>query len=193
MLIKLLKKLLQFTFAVLLISIILGLILPQSYSVDKTIQINSSQNTIRVLVGDFKQWHKWSPWQQISPSTTFIISEPSAGVGAYQSWESMWGFGEMTITAMSGSEITFNVLLNEENIIKGTLSFVNNSKALTVTCQIKGQATNALFSGYVAFITQYILNNAVTLGLNNLKATAQLNDKQITAENYGNKNSTSAH
>lgn len=169
----------------------IGLTLPQSYSVSKTIEINASTDTIKRLVVDFNEWHKWSPWQQVDPSIQFTVSEPSAGIGAHQSWLGKWGFGEMTITELTNNKMVFNILLNEEDSVRGTFIFSEHPKSVSVACHIEGQANTLLISGYMAIFSEYILNNTVTLGLNNLKTVAQLSDTKKVMENHDSQNSTS--
>nr|WP_301003346.1 SRPBCC family protein [Pseudoalteromonas sp.] len=172
-----------------MVFIVVGLLLPQSYHVQKSIKINARPPVIKSLVEDFTQWYKWSPWQQIDPNIKFNIGEPSSGVGAYQSWQGKWGYGEMTISSLSANEVAFNVLFNQEYIITSTLLFSPNTK--TVTWHIEGQATVPLISGYVAILAESILGNITTLGLNNLKTVAQLSDAQTIMESHDNQNRTS--
>lgn len=191
MVIKLLKVLFKYVLILLLIVVVVGLLLPQDYRVSKHVEINANTSTIKTLVTDFNQWHTWSPWQQVDPTIEFIVNEPGAGVGAHQSWVGKWGYGEMTITSLSDDEMSFNILLNNEHIIEGTLTFSPQANANIVTCYIEGQSTTLLISGYMALVYEYILNNTLELGLNNLKTVAQLSDIQSVANSHDSKNSTS--
>ena len=179
----------QFSIILLLVFVVVGLLLPQNYHVQKSIKINARAPAIKSLVEDFTQWYKWSPWQQIDPNIKFNIGEPSSGAGAYQSWEGKWSKGEMTISALSDNEVVFSVLFNQEHIITSKLLFSPHTK--TVTWQIEGQATMPLISGYVAIFAENILGNIVTLGLNNLKTVAQLSDAQAIMESHDSQNRTS--
>jgi len=191
MVIKLLKVLFKYVLVLLLIIVVVGLMLPQDYSVSKRVEINANTSTIKTLVADFNQWRTWSPWQQVDPTIEFVVNEPGAGVGAHQSWVGKWGYGEMTITSLSDDKMSFNILLNDEHIIEGTLTFSPQANANTVTCFIEGQSTTLLISGYMALVYEYILNNTLELGLNNLKTVAQLSDIQSVANSHDSKNSTS--
>jgi predicted PurR-regulated permease PerM len=191
MVIKLLKVLFKYVLVLLLIVVVVGLLLPQDYRVSKHVEINANTSTIKTLVADFNQWHTWSPWQQVDPTIEFIVNEPGAGVGAHQSWIGKWGYGEMTITSLNNNKMSFNILLNNEHIIEGTLTFSPQENANIVTCYIEGQSTTLLISGYMALVYEYILNNTLELGLNNLKTVAQLSDIQSVANSHDSKNSTS--
>jgi len=171
--------------------VVIGLLLPQHYHVQKSIKINARPAVIKSLVADFSHWYKWSPWQQIDPNVEFNIGEPSTGTGAYQSWRGKWGQGEMTISSLTANEIVFNVLFNQEHIITSKMQF--NQQTKIVTWHIEGQATAPLISGYVAIFAENILGNIVTLGLNNLKTVAQLSDPQTIMESHDSQNRTSPH
>jgi hypothetical protein len=164
--------------------IVVGLLLSPNYSAQKSIKINANPHIIKSLVTDFSQWHKWSPWKKIDPSITFYLGKPSAGIGAHQSWQSKWGTGEMTITALSEKSMEFTILLAQEHIITGNILFIQNAKNVTVSLQINGQATTPLISGYVAILSERLLNNTLALGLNNLKTVAQLSDAQAVMASH---------
>ena len=190
MFIKPLKILTQGILLLLLIIILIGLILPQSYSVNKTIEINADIKVVKPLIIDFNKWQKWSPWEKVDPSIRFTLGEPSSGLGAHQSWKGKWGYGEMIITSVSQNKVSFNILLNTEHIIRGTFNLSEQRGIVTLICNIKGQTTAPLISGYTAILSKYILSNTVSLGLNNLQTVAQLSDPQRIMHSHDSQNST---
>ncbi|MBQ4856799.1 SRPBCC family protein [Pseudoalteromonas sp. MMG007] len=191
MLIKPLKMLIQSVLLLSLVLVLIGLILPQHYSVSKTVKINAAQEVVKPLFTDFSQWYKWSPWEKVDSSIEFNIGEPSSGVGAHQSWQGKWGYGEMTITAVSDNKIDFNILLNAEHIITGTFTFIEQNNTVTLTCIIEGQTTAPLISGYTAILSEYVLKNTVSLGLNNLQTIAQLSNPKRVEKSHDSQNSPS--
>ena len=190
MLIKSLKILIKCVLLLLLVLALVGLILPQSYSVNKTIEINANLKVIKPLITDFSQWQKWSPWEKVDPSIRFTLGEPSSGLGAHQSWKGKWGYGEMIITSVSQNKVSFNILLNAEHIIRGTFNLSEQNGIVTLICNIKGQTTAPLISGYTAILSEYVLSNTVSLGLNNLQTVAQLSDPQRIMHSHDSQNST---
>lgn len=189
--IKFFKILIKTLLLLVLVAILIGLTLPQNYSVNKNIQINANVATVKSLVSDFGLWHTWSPWGKVDPSITFIIGEPSSGIGAHQSWQSDWGDGEMTITSLSQNKMTFNALLKNEHIIEGEITFTQVEGMVNVTCNINGQTNTPLISGYLSVFNEYVLSNTVLLGLNNLQTVAQLRDQKTQLDNNDSKISPS--
>ncbi|URQ88098.1 SRPBCC family protein [Pseudoalteromonas sp. SCSIO 43088] len=157
-----------------MISLVIGLMLSPQYTVHKSIKVNASSAEIASLIGDFNQWPKWQPWQAVDPSIKFTIAEPSQGVGAHQFWQSRFGEGEMTITQLDNSQLSFNILFNKEHIAQGTIRYLPEGDNVNIECSLKGEVNTPIIGGYLALLSQYILNNTVKLALNNIKTHAQL-------------------
>jgi hypothetical protein len=169
-------KILIFTLKAIFFSTLIALVIGLSpqYTVHKSIKVNASRAEIASLVGDFSQWPKWQPWQAVDPSIKFTIAEPSQGVGAHQFWQSRFGEGEMTITQLDNTQLSFNILFNQEHIAQGTIRFTGAGNEVTIECSLQGEVNTPIIGGYLALLSQYILNNTVTLALNNIKTHAQL-------------------
>ncbi|WP_348772136.1 SRPBCC family protein [Pseudoalteromonas sp. MMG010] len=171
---KLLKLTLKTVFILLLVIIVIGLLLPQHYQAQKSVTIEADRKAISSLISDFNHWKKWSPWHKVDPTIKFTLGEPNSGLGAHQTWQSQWGFGEMTITTISENKISFNILFNQDHIINATITQQANGAAVDVICHVEGQANTPFLSGYMALLSEYVLTNTITLGLNNIKTVAQL-------------------
>ncbi len=158
--------------------------LSQKYTVNKSVNVTAAPDEIASLVSDFTQWPRWQPWQAVDPSIKFTVAEPSKGVGAHQFWQSKFGSGEMTITQLSSDKMTFNILFNQEHIAQGSISYVGKGSEVEIICTLHGEVNTPIIGGYLALLSQYILNNTVKLALNNIKTTAQLttNNKAIAPD-----------
>lgn len=74
-------------------------LLPGSYRVERSIEINAPASVIFARVGDLRQWATWTPWYELDPAMKTTFSEASKGVGAWEKWDGEEaGKGEMTIT-----------------------------------------------------------------------------------------------
>ncbi len=190
--IKILHKLIRFIFVIGLVIVVAGLLLPQQYQVSKSVKIHANRAEITPYVSDFAKWQLWSPWEKLDPSIKFDIAKPSSGVGAHQFWQGQWGSGEMTITNINKSAISFNILFNDEHIVSGIMHFSQQETQTLVSCELIGEITTPLVGGYLALLNQYILTNTVELGLNNLKTTVQLqreaNESQYDSESSPGQN-----
>lgn len=69
-----------------LILFVIGLALPSSAHVERSITINAEASEVYALVSHFDQWGRWSPWAEIDPDTQIIIT--GSGVGQTMVWSS---------------------------------------------------------------------------------------------------------
>ena len=73
---------------------------PSTFKVTRSITVNAPAAVLYGLVGDFRAWPNWSPWENKDPAMKRTISGSPAGVGASYAWEGNGdvGSGRMTIT-----------------------------------------------------------------------------------------------
>jgi uncharacterized protein YndB with AHSA1/START domain len=72
---------------------------PESYHVERSIDLKSPPEAVFATVSDFKAFPQWSPWQKRDPAMKTTLSSPSSGVGASFAWEGNKevGKGKMTM------------------------------------------------------------------------------------------------
>jgi len=78
---------------------LIGFLLPSKVHVERNIDVKASPATISSIIGDFKQWGKWSPWDQLDPNMKKVYISDGVGVGGAYTWESQnknVGKGKMT-------------------------------------------------------------------------------------------------
>lgn len=70
-----------------------------SYTVSRQLRIYAAPDAIYGLISDFRNWPKWSPWEQIDPKMKRDFDGASTGTGSIYRWEgnAKAGTGEMTI------------------------------------------------------------------------------------------------
>ena len=99
--------------AVLLVVVVLQ---PASFSVERSTAIAAPPSAIFPLVNDFHQWDRWSPWAKRDPEMKTTYSGADAGVGATYAWvgNSEVGEGKMTITESAPNE---RIVINLEFLV----------------------------------------------------------------------------
>jgi len=79
-------------FRILLILLILlaviGLMLPSSAKVERSIVINAAASEIFPHLNGMAAFHAWSPWSAIDPETQYRFDGPEQGIGSRMSWDS---------------------------------------------------------------------------------------------------------
>lgn len=77
----------------------LGLTRPDTYRVQREIEIAAQPAAIFANLDDFHRWADWSPWEKLEPGMKRSYSGPASGVGARYAWEGdKVGAGTMTIS-----------------------------------------------------------------------------------------------
>jgi Polyketide cyclase / dehydrase and lipid transport len=80
---------------------------PPTFRIERSTRIAAPMLQVAELIDDFREWKKWSPWEQLDPSLQRTYSGADAGVGAIYEWDSQGkaGAGRMEITEMrAGAE-----------------------------------------------------------------------------------------
>jgi hypothetical protein len=83
--------------AIIIIAVILALAIaavlilaatkPDTFSVQREIDVKASPDRIFPLINDFQQWGSWSPWENKDPSMQRSFSGAASGKGAVYGWE----------------------------------------------------------------------------------------------------------
>jgi hypothetical protein len=79
------------TIAIALLALIAGVLVyaatrPDSFRIERSVQVNASAEKIFPLINDFHKWEAWSPWEKIDPQLKRIYSGTPAGKGAVYAW-----------------------------------------------------------------------------------------------------------
>jgi hypothetical protein len=142
---RLAKKLFGFLVAIGILGLGLGMVLPTSWNVARTVTINAEPQRIHRLVDDLSQWPRWTGWTDgADKSFAFDRSYVGSGVGSSLAWRSAYGTGKLTlIRADSDDGVAFDLALNSAN--------VNAHGAIAYTYDRETHSTNVTWSEGGAF------------------------------------------
>lgn len=95
---------------------------PSTFSVERSIIINASPQTVYSLLDDFHKWGEWSPWEKIDPGMQRTYSGPASGVGAAYAWQGNGDVGsgrmeiqEATAPSKLGIKLDFTAPMEANN------------------------------------------------------------------------------
>lgn len=74
--------------ALILLPIIVGLFLPSTAHVERSITIQAAPEQIWPYVNGYTHFNTWSPWADRDPDAVYTISGSESGVGARYEWQS---------------------------------------------------------------------------------------------------------
>lgn len=89
-----LKKILLGVAVLIAAVLLLPLGRPDSFKVERSIDIAAPAATIYALVAAFHRWPLWSPWEKLDPAMRRTFSGAEAGVGAVYAWAGNDEIGE---------------------------------------------------------------------------------------------------
>lgn len=94
-------KIIVFVFLLLIAGVlILAATRPDTFKVERSLSMQASPEKIFALIGEFRQWESWSPWEKKDPAMQRQFSELTSGKGTSYAWDGNKdvGKGSMTIT-----------------------------------------------------------------------------------------------
>ncbi|MCB0326360.1 MAG: SRPBCC family protein [Bdellovibrionales bacterium] len=92
------RKSLVLAFALLFVTLIVAAILPASYELESSIEIQGDIQTIYDSIADFETWEHWSPWVEKEPTAQWIYQGSPKTLRSRMSWRGeILGQGSMTL------------------------------------------------------------------------------------------------
>ena len=83
----------------------------KSFEVKRSIVIDAPAPTIQLLIEDFHEWPKWSPWEEMDPQMKRDYTGPTYGVGSAYAWSGnrKAGSGRMEITVAQPGRVDLDL------------------------------------------------------------------------------------
>jgi hypothetical protein len=148
-----------------------------SFSVQRSITVEAPAARLHGLVDDFREWTKWSPWEDLDPELDRTYSGAAHGVGARYAWSGnrKAGSGSMEITGSTPEavDITVRFLKPFKATNETTLSFEPSGPGTTVRWVMTGEQKGmmALFGRFMNM--DKMIGPDFEKGLARLKAVAE--------------------
>lgn len=192
---KILKIVLIAIAVILGLLIVVGLFLPSTMSVEKSIVIDTPPNVPYSQVTNLRNMPKWDSWSKLDTNMETIYEGPIAGVGAKRSWVSkdkQVGSGSMTIIKddpFSNIEIALDLGNHGQAKSYFTFEKINNKKT-KVVWGFSNEIDIPVFGGYLSFLMELMIEKDYEKGLESLKKLSEsisnkqdVSDRKITIEN----------
>ncbi len=95
-----LKKILIFLVLLVVLLIGVGMVLPKTVHVERSVQVDAPAATVYTLLNGYGRFNEWSPWARRDPNAVYEHQGPASGVGAKMSWSgnNKVGTGSQEIT-----------------------------------------------------------------------------------------------
>ena len=101
------KKILVGLVVIIAILVVVIMLQPATYQVERSTTINAPAAVVFAQVNDFHKWNGWSPWAKLDPAMKHTFEGAPAGTGAGYSWagNKEVGEGRMTIIDSHPSDL----------------------------------------------------------------------------------------
>lgn len=101
------KRILLGIVAVVVIFVVVVLLQPSHFVVERSTTINAPAERVFEHVNDFHKWEEWSPWAKLDPNSKAIFEGAPQGEGAIFRWvgNEKVGEGKMTILESKPNEL----------------------------------------------------------------------------------------
>lgn len=173
---RFLKTLTTAILIILILIVVVGLFLPTSYTVERSIVIDARPEQIHEYVGDLTKWDEWTPWKEEDPTIVVTWGEKTYGVGASQSWVGKSGDGALTITKDSPEDgIEYDMVFDGGTYVCESAMTYNTlpDGDTKVTWAMNGDMGTAVIGGYFALMMDSMVGEMFSRGLSNLKARVE--------------------
>lgn len=169
---------LKLTLLVGLIVVLVGLVLPRQFHIERQVLIFAPREAIHPLVEDLTQWPRWSPW--ISTEMPLELGQITAGVGASQQWRDKHGGGRLAITHSHPDDgIRYDILFARNTRPQlGQIRYLPRPDGATeVVWEFNGQTDTSVFGAYFALMARAMIGSAFQKGLTQLKREVEVSGR----------------
>ncbi len=160
------------------IVIVLAVLKPDTFRVERSTRIKASPDKVFALINDFNRWGSWSPWEKMDPAMQRTFSGAPSGKGSVYEWKgnSKVGEGRMEILESAPStritiKLDFLKPFEAHNVADFTLEPQGGETAVTWTMQ--GPASFVVKIMHVFMDMDRMVGKDFEAGLANMKAVAE--------------------
>lgn len=81
------------------------------FSLSRSTRVRADAATVHALIDDFREWTKWSPWENVDPDLHRDYTGPQRGVGSTYRWSGnrKAGEGMMRITGSTPTSVVVDL------------------------------------------------------------------------------------
>ena len=156
-----------------------GLMIPDEWTVSRSITIHASTDRIYPFLSNFKEWEKWSPWNASKDATLkYTYEGPATGIGAKQSWTSeKMGKGWMQFTSANPQTgVAYDLYIDmgrSQSTLHGNIDLSADGDSTNVTWTDRGNSEASFIKRWMSLMIKPMLGKDIDKGLAGLKTIAE--------------------
>lgn len=145
------------------VMLVVGMVLPTTYTVSRSVIIEADPEDIHEYVGDLTKWDLWAPWTEADPTIVVRFGDKASGVGASQSWVGEDGRGFLFDCNLPGGASDG----------RSAVRYHATDDNTRVTWIFKGAFKMPIIGGYRAAMMDSMVGGMFEQGLARLKHTVE--------------------
>ncbi len=171
-------KVLKFVVALVLLLVVavvvVGLFLPKKYDVERSITIDAPPEVVFAYLNDLEKWEAWEPFSKSDTTIVTTLGEPSAGLGATQSWTGDSGNGSLTFTMADPDKgIAYDLNFEGYDPAFSQMTFEVVDGKTVLTWSMQGEINTPVIGGYFVMMMDSMVAPMYDDGLANIKKAAE--------------------
>jgi len=171
---KLIKWAVILVLVLVIAVIVVGLLLPKKYAVERSITIDAPPEVVFAYLNDLEKWEAWEPFSKADSSVVVTLGEDTYGVGATQSWTSDGGNGSLTFTKSDPeSGIAYALAFDGFDPSTSTMTYEVVDGKTVLTWTMDGSITTPVIGGYFVMMMDAMVGPMYEDGLDRLKTAAE--------------------
>ena len=147
-----------------------------AFQLARATTVRATPAQIHPLIDDFREWQRWSPWEELDPDMERTFAGPAAGVGSRYAWKgnNKVGEGSMEITASVPAQVDIALEFLKPLKASNQTTFLLQPEgdATRVTWRMSGQRNPLMTLLGKVFFDRRIAQD-FDKGLTRLKAAAE--------------------
>jgi hypothetical protein len=153
--------------------LLIGLVMPSKYRVERSTTINAPPEAVYASVANVQRWQDWAVWNvRTYPDTRWVFGGTAVGVGAVRSWSGEdVGNGTLSLTeADPKTGVAYDTSVERGRyVMHGRISLAPTESGTRVTWVDEGDIGGNPFAHYAVPLIKSRLGQYIEEGLANLK------------------------
>ena len=174
------KRLMAGIIILVLLLVGVGLALPKSFELSRSVRIQANSLRVLRLVSSLDQWESWWPWQRGNAGTRLRVEEKPANVGAKLSWSGRPAAGHLTLTKATIHAIEYDIQFDANTQPdKGAFELKASPQETELTWRVSGHFETPIIGGYLARMADAMHGGMLEWGLGNIKNLAEADTSDL--------------
>jgi hypothetical protein len=173
---KILKVILVIILALVVIFFVGGLLIPKTYSVNRTAVINAPDSVIFKNVSDYNEFLKWNPWYKMEPTAKTVITGTPSQAGHLYTWEGKeTGSGSMEIKSLEANKMVdmeLKFIKPFESLADTRFDIAAEGTGYKVTWTMSGES-DGTFNKWMSLMMDSMVGKDFEAGLKSLKEKSE--------------------